>query len=79
MKKTQAALPAELAPFRIELAGNRRAVADGFSAVLECSDTCIKLKAGRFTVGFVGSGLHLAALTPGAAVVEGFLSGVEYG
>ena len=79
MKKTGPALPAELAPFRIELAGNRRVVADGFTAVLECSDTCIGLKAGRFTVRFVGRGLRIAVLSPVAAVIEGSLSGVEYG
>ena len=72
-------LPVDLAPFRIELWGTRRAVADGFSAVLGCSEECICVKAGRFTVRFVGRGLHIAALTPQAAVIEGFLSGVEYG
>ena len=64
--------PAELAPFRIELSGNRRAVADGFAAVLSCSDTCICVRSGRFTVRFMGRNLHVSALTEHEAVIEGF-------
>lgn len=71
--------PAELAPFRIELSGNRRAVADGFAAVLSCSDTCICVRSGRFTVRFTGRNLHVSALTEHEAVIEGFLTSVEYG
>lgn len=71
--------PAELAPFRIELSGNRRAVADGFTAVLACSDTCISVRAGRFTVRFVGRNLRVSVMTETEAVIEGFLTSVEYG
>lgn len=71
--------PAELAPFRIELSGNRRAVADGFTAVLACSDTCISVRSGHFTVRFVGRNLRVSVMTETEAVIEGFLTSVEYG
>ncbi len=62
----------------ITLTGNRSAVVDGCDGIIDYDDEKILLKAGRLTVRFCGRGLALRRLTENSAVIEGFLSQVEY-
>ena len=63
----------------ITLSGNRSAVVDGCDGIVDYNDEKIILRAGRLTLSFVGRDLALRRLTENSAVIEGFLSAVEYG
>ncbi len=62
----------------ITLTGNRSAVVDGCDGIIDYDDEKILLRAGRFTVRFCGRDLSLRRLTENSAVIEGFISQVEY-
>lgn len=62
----------------IELYGNRTAVVDGCDGIVDYSDESVILRAGRLTVKFSGRGLRLKCLTVSSAVIEGYISAVEY-
>lgn len=62
----------------IQLTGNRFAVVDGCDGIVDYDDEKVILRAGRLTVRFSGRGLRLKRLTENSAVVEGFISTVEY-
>lgn len=63
---------------QIELAGNREAVIEGCQGVLEYDENIIKLAAGKMSIKFVGRGLQIKVLTHDSAVVEGFISSMEF-
>lgn len=62
----------------IEITGNRTAVVDGCDGIVDYDDEKVIVRAGRLTVRFSGKSLKLKRLTESAAVVEGFISSVEY-
>lgn len=62
----------------IELYGNRSAVVDGCGGIIDYDDETVILRAGRLIVRFTGRGLRLKRLTESSAVIEGFISAVEY-
>lgn len=62
----------------IELHGNRSAVVDGCGGIIDYDDETVILRAGRLIVRFTGRGLRLKRLTESSAVIEGFISAVEY-
>lgn len=62
----------------IQLTGNRSAVVDGCDGIVDYDDEKVILRAGRFTVRFLGRNLKLKRLTESSAVIEGFISAVEY-
>lgn len=62
----------------IQLTGNRSAVVDGCDGIVDYDDEKIILRAGRLTVHFLGRDLALRRLTENSAVIEGFLTRVEY-
>lgn len=62
----------------VTLTGNRLAVVDGCDGIIDYDDEKILLRAGRLTVRFSGRGLALRRLTENSAVIEGFISQVEY-
>ena len=63
---------------QIEIAGNREAVIDGCQGILEYDENVIKLSAGRMSIRFSGRGLQIKVLTHDSAVVEGFITGIEF-
>lgn len=63
----------------IELTGNRTAVVDGCDGIVDYDEEKVILRTGRLTVRFSGRGLRLKRLTENSAVIEGFLTGVEFG
>jgi sporulation protein YqfC len=63
---------------QIELGGNREAVIDGCQGILEYSEEMIKLAAGRMTLQFCGRGLQIKVLTHDGAVIEGFITSLEF-
>lgn len=62
----------------IQLTGNRLAEVDGCDGIVDYNDEKIILRAGRLTVLFFGRDLALRRLTENAAVIEGYLTRVEY-
>ncbi len=62
----------------VQITGNRSAVVDGCDGIVDYDDEKVILRAGRLTVRFSGRGLRLKRLTENSAVVEGFISTVEY-
>lgn len=62
----------------ITLTGNRSAVVDGCDGIIDYDGEKILLRAGRLTVRFGGRDLALRRLTENSAVIEGFISQVEY-
>ena len=82
LKKTVRAL--ELTPdilsgmAHFELSGNREVVVEGCRGVLEYSDNVIRLTAGKLTVRFTGRGLELRNLKRDSAIVEGFITAIEF-
>lgn len=62
----------------IQLTGNRTAVVDGCDGIVDYDDEKVILRAGRLTVRFLGRNLKLKRLTENSAVIEGFISAVEY-
>ena len=63
----------------IQLTGNRQVLIDGCDGIVDYSPERVVLRAGRLTVHLLGRDLRLRVLTSATAVVEGFLTGVEYG
>ena len=63
---------------QIELSGNREAIVDGCHGILEYDENTIKLAAGKMSVRFIGRGLQIKVLTPDSAVIEGFISNIEF-
>lgn len=62
----------------IQITGNRTAVIDGCDGIMDYDDEKVILRTGRLTVRFLGRGLRLKRLTEDSAVIEGFLTTVEY-
>lgn len=63
---------------QIEISGNNEAVVDGCQGVLEYDNTGIKLATNKMSVKFTGRGLQIRVLTRSSAVVEGFITGIEF-
>lgn len=62
----------------IELYGNRTAVLDGCDGIVDYDDEQVIFRTGRLTVRLSGHSLHLKRLTETSAVVEGYISSLEY-
>jgi sporulation protein YqfC len=82
MEKTVRAL--ELTPdvlsgmAHFELSGNREVVVDGCRGILEYDENVIRLLAGKLTVRFTGRGLELRNLRKDSAIIEGFITAIEF-
>lgn len=63
---------------QIELAGNREAVVEGCQGILEYDENIVKLAAGKMSIKFTGRGLQIKVLTHDSAVVDGFISSIEF-
>ncbi len=62
----------------LELRGMRRLVAEGIDALLEYTDTCIAVGAGKHRLAIGGSGLEMRFLSENRIVIEGTIVRVEY-
>ncbi|MDR3643552.1 MAG: YabP/YqfC family sporulation protein [Clostridia bacterium] len=73
-------LPADITTgaAHLELSGNREAVVDGCRGVLEYDENVIRLNTGAVAVRFCGRGLSIRSLTRDSAVVEGYITSIEF-
>lgn len=62
----------------VQITGNRTAVVDGCDGIVDYDGEKVILRMGRLTARFSGRDLKLKRLTENSAVIEGFLTGVEY-
>ncbi len=62
----------------MEINGNREAVVDGCSGVLEYNSQTVRIVARGRTVRFTGRGLTIRCLTADALVVAGFITSIEF-
>lgn len=62
----------------IELTGNREAVVDGCSGIVQYDDDVIKLSVGKLVVCFYGNRLTIRTLTADQTVIEGEIVSVEF-
>lgn len=63
---------------QIELSGNREAIVDGCTGILEYDENSIRLAAGKLQVRFSGRGLQVRALTHSSAIVEGYILHMDF-
>lgn len=73
-------LPAEIfyGMAHMELSGNREIVIDGCKGVLEYDENVIRLNTGALSVRFLGHNLSIRSFTRDTAVVEGYISSIEF-
>jgi sporulation protein YqfC len=62
----------------IELAGNREAVVDGCKGVVEYDDRTVRLSTGKMVVKLSGRDLNIRVLTHNSAIINGFISSIEF-
>ncbi len=62
----------------IEINGNREAVIDGSSGILEYNENCIRISVQKMIVAFHGRGLLIRCLSENSMVIEGYINAVEY-
>ena len=75
-----AAAPVQLEGVRIELLGNRRAVIEGCTGILEYEKEKISIKTcASMKVCFTGRNLHVCCMDRESLVVEGFILSLSYG
>lgn len=72
--------PESIAPGmpQIELVGNREAIIEGCTGVLEYDDGVVKLGAGRLTVRFTGRDLQIKCMNGEQTVVVGYILTIEF-
>lgn len=61
-----------------EMSGNREIVVDGCHGVIEYSQEVIKLNLGKLSVRFVGRELELRNLKKDSAIINGYVTAVEF-
>lgn len=57
---------------------NHEAVVEGYSSVLEYSDSVIRLSCNGFVMRFSGSVLQIKAMTRGSLTVSGHITAIEF-
>lgn len=63
---------------RLELGGNRELFIESCRGILEYSDECIRVNAGRFIIKITGRGLELKSMTSSELVIQGVIFAVEF-
>ena len=63
---------------QIALSGNREAVVEGCTGVLEYSDTRIRLGFGKMMLQFTGRNLQIRCMSGENVIVDGFFTGIEF-
>ena len=62
----------------LELNGNREAIIEGCKGVLEYDENLIRINTGKMTIRFIGRELALRNLTEDTAVIDGYITSIEY-
>lgn len=62
----------------LELDSNREAIIDGCRGVLEYNETTVRFNTGQGQLKLTGRGLVIRSLVQNQAIVEGFLTSVEF-
>lgn len=63
---------------QMELSGNREAVIEGCTGILEYNDAAIHLATSKMSIRFTGRGLQVKVMTHSSAVIEGWITGIEF-
>lgn len=61
-----------------EFSGNREVIIEGCRGILEYDENIICIDTGKMTARFMGRGLELRNFTDHSAVIDGFISSVEF-
>ena len=61
-----------------EFSGNREVSIEGCRGILEYDENIVCIDTGKMTVRFMGRGLELRNFTDHSAVIDGFISSVEF-
>lgn len=62
----------------LEFSGNREVVVEGCRGIAEYDENIVCLKMDKMTVRFMGRGLELRNFTDHSAIIDGFISSVEF-
>lgn len=62
----------------LEFSGNREVVIEGCKGVLEYDENIICVDTGKMKIRFMGRGLELRNFTDHSAIIDGFISSVEF-
>lgn len=62
----------------LEFSGNREVVIEGCRGIVEYDENIVCLKTDKMTVRFLGRGLELRNFTDHSAIIDGFISSVEF-
>ena len=62
----------------LELSGNREAVIEGCKGVLEFDENLVRINTGKMIIRFLGRNLTIRNLTEDSAVIEGYITAIEY-
>jgi sporulation protein YqfC len=62
----------------LELSGNREAIIEGCKGVLEYDENLVRINTGKMIIRFLGRGLTIRNLTEDSAVIEGYITTIEY-
>ncbi len=77
-KKDKPVIAANLGSVHMDISGNREVIFEGCKAVVEYSDTSIKLNTGKYLVCFAGRNLCIKCMTDCDLVVNGFITEIKY-
>lgn len=61
-----------------EFSGNREVIVEGCKGILEYDENIIYIDTGKLKVRFMGRGLELRNFTDHSAIIDGFISSVEF-
>lgn len=62
----------------LEFSANREVVIEGCRGIVEYDENIVCLKMDKMTVRFLGRGLELRNFTDHSAIIDGFISSVEF-
>lgn len=62
---------------QLELSGNREAVVESCTGILEYNDHVIHLSANKMSIRFTGRDLTIRVMTQSSAIIEGFITTIE--
>ncbi len=62
----------------MELSGNREAVIEGCKGVLEYDENLVRINTGKMVIRFLGRNLTIRNLTDDSAIIEGYITSIEY-
>lgn len=64
--------------FHLELNGNREAIVEGCTGILEYNDYSIKLNTAKYVICFMGTDLQIQCMTTTGAVIQGNIHSVQF-